>query len=48
MTVKHNYLLKAHEIFFQRTVALNHEVKALREKRENWQLNEFITYDTLK
>ena len=32
MTVKNSYLLKAHEMFFQRTVELNNEVKALSRK----------------
>ncbi|MBI2175005.1 MAG: type II toxin-antitoxin system YhaV family toxin, partial [Candidatus Omnitrophica bacterium] len=29
MTTKHDYLLKAHELFFQRTVALNRDIEAL-------------------
>ena len=32
MTTKNNYLLKAHEMFFQRTVALSNEVEALSKK----------------
>jgi len=45
MTVKNNYLLKAHEIFFQRTVELNHEVKALSEKLA---YEELIKHETVK
>ncbi len=45
MTVQHNYLLKAHEIFFQRTVAFNDAVKALSEKLSHEELR---AHDTVK
>lgn len=45
MTVKNNYLLKAHEIFFQRTVELHNEVKALREKLAH---EDLIKHETVK
>ena len=32
MTTKNSYLLKTHEIFFQRTVELNNEVRALSKR----------------
>lgn len=32
MTTKHDYLLKAHDLFFQRTVALNREVEVLSKQ----------------
>ena len=45
MTIKNNYLLKAHEMFFQRTVALNNEVKALSKKLS---LEELQQHETVK
>ncbi len=43
MTTKNNYLLKAHEIFFQRTVELNNEVKALSKRLSPDELREHET-----
>lgn len=43
MTIKNSYLLKAHEIFFQRTVELNNEVKALRRKLSGEELKQHET-----
>ena len=40
MTTKNNYLLKAHEIFFQRTVELNDEVKVLSRKLSHEELQQ--------
>ena len=45
MTIKNNYLLKAHEIFFQRVVALDNEVKALSEKLS---IEELKQHETVK
>ena len=44
MTTKNSYLLKAHEMFFQRTVELNREVKVLSQKlsSEAWQQHETV------
>ena len=44
MTTKNNYLLKAHEMFFQRTVELNRDVKALSRRLgpEEWQQHETV------
>lgn len=43
MTTKNNYWLKAHEIFFQRTVELNNEVKALSRKLSSEALKQHET-----
>ncbi len=43
MTTKNNYFLKAHEIFFQRTVELNDEVKALSRKLKPEELQQHET-----
>lgn len=43
MTTKNNYLLKAHEIFFQRAVELNDEVKALSRKLSHEELQQHET-----
>jgi len=48
MTVKNNYLLKAHEIFFQRTLELNNEVKALSEKLSQDELRQHETVKLAK
>ena len=40
MTTKNNYVLKAHEIFFQRTVELNQAVKALSRRLSYLYLND--------
>ncbi len=45
MTTRNNYLLKAHEMFFQRTVALNNEVNALRKTLSDEELKQ---HDTVK
>ena len=45
MTTKNSYLLKAHDIFFQRTVELNHEVQALSKKLH---LQELQQHETVK
>ena len=45
MTTRNNYLLKTHEIFFQRTLALNHEIKTLSEKLSHEELKQ---HDTVK
>ena len=45
MTVKNNYLLKAHEIFFQRTVELNNAVKALSETLTH---EDLLRHETVK
>ena len=45
MTTKNNYFLKAHEIFFQRMVELNDEVKALGRKLSHEELQQ---HDTVK
>ena len=43
MTTKNNYWLKAHEIFFQRTVELNNEVQALRKRLSQEELQQHET-----
>lgn len=43
MTTKNSYLLKAHEIFFQRTVELNNEVKVLSRKLSSEALKQHET-----
>ncbi len=43
MTTKNNYLLKTHEIFFQRMVELNHNVKALSKRLSAEQLPQHET-----
>lgn len=43
MTIKNSYVLKTHEIFFQRTVELNNEVKALRRKLSGEKLKQHET-----
>ena len=48
MTVKNNYLLKTHEIFFQRTVELNDEVKALSKKLSHEELQQHETVKLAK
>jgi hypothetical protein len=45
MTIKNNYLLKAHEMFFQRALALNNEVKALSGKLS---VEELQQHETVK
>jgi mRNA-degrading endonuclease RelE of RelBE toxin-antitoxin system len=45
MTIKNSSWLKAHEIFFQRAVALNNEVKALSKKLS---LDELQQHETVK
>ncbi len=48
MTVKNNYLLKTHEMFFQRTLELNNEVKALSEKLSGEELKQHNTVKLAK
>ena len=48
MTVKNNYLLKAHEIFFQRARALNDVVKTLSKKLSDEELKQHETVKLAK
>ena len=48
MTTKHDYLLKAHDLFFQRTVALNREIEALSKTLDREALKQHETVKLAK